>query len=113
LLRRAFIRFGKMHAVKRRNRGAVAHRISFEPVAVLIDEDGDEARLVLVDGKLTAVVALLRSDVHAPEDRGRWHVEAGFGPCAFVAGAGVFDSLDAVKAWVERSVAEDAARRGA
>jgi hypothetical protein len=84
----------------------VVQSISFQPVSVAIDEDGDDGRLVFADGRLAAVVTRLQSGIHRPEDQGKWHVEAGFGPCAFHVSEPLFASLDDVAAWISRCLAE-------
>ena len=76
----------------------MAQSISFQPVFVAIDEDGDNGRLIFADGRLAAVVTRLRSGIHRPEDQGKWHIEVGFGPCAFATNEPLF----AFAAWIMR-----------
>ena len=80
--------------------------ILFQPVTVAIDADGDEARLAFVGDRLVAVVTRLQSGAHPSEHRGRWHLEAGFGPCVLPAKSLLFASLDEVAAWIERCLAD-------
>ena len=84
----------------------MAQSISFQPVSVAIGEDGDDGRLIFAAGRLAAVVTRLRSGIHRPEDQGKWHIEVGFGPCAFTTNEPLFASLDDVAAWIRRCVAE-------
>jgi hypothetical protein len=81
--------------------------ISFQSIPVLIDGHDTEGSLVLHDGKLVAVLARLDGESHAPEFKGRWHLEAGMGPCREV-GTLVFDTLDEAKEWASRRVWEHA-----
>jgi hypothetical protein len=75
-------------------------------MAVWIEGDDEEGRLVLVDGKLAAVVARLHDESHPAEHRGRWHLEASFGPCAPSNRETLFASLADVRRWVERCLAD-------
>jgi hypothetical protein len=76
----------------------VSHEVRLEPVRLDIkgDEDG---RLVLVDGKLAAVVACLGAEHHEPHQRGAWHLEAAFGRFGLYAAPPLFADLDDVVAW--------------
>ncbi len=78
--------------------------ISLQPLAILTPGDDQDGRLVLVDGKLAAVFARLDSDAHAPEERGRWHLEAGFGPCEASSRTLLFSTLGEAVRWVEACV---------
>jgi len=53
----------------------MSRQITFQPIEVLTASEDREGRLVLVDGKLAAVLVRL-SD---PLLRGAWYFEAGFG----------------------------------
>jgi hypothetical protein len=55
--------------------------ITFQPVKVLVDGHDSEGRLIFADDQLTGVIVRLDGEAHAPEHKGRWHLEAGFGPC--------------------------------
>ena len=79
-----------------------------DALCVHADEDG---RLVWVDGKLVAVLVKLSDIYEEPELRGRWFVEAGFGPCS----SGhhmVFADLEEAEAWVAQRLAARTAARG-
>lgn len=77
--------------------------ISFQPVPVLIDGHDTQGQLVLVEGQLAAVLARLDGEAHGSSLRGRWHLEAGFGPCIEPGGV-IFDTLDDAGAWVSERV---------
>jgi hypothetical protein len=77
--------------------------ISFRPIPVLIDGQDTEDSLVLYDGQLVAVLARLDGEGHAPELKGRWHLEAGLGCCGEV-GTTVFENLDEAARWAFQRV---------
>jgi hypothetical protein len=54
-------------------------QISFQPIEVLTASEDREGRLVLVDGKLAAVLVRLSDQAHHPLLCGAWYFEAGFG----------------------------------
>jgi len=54
-------------------------KIVFQPIEVLTDSQDRDGRLVLVDGKLAAILVRLSDDGHDPQLRGTWYIEAGFG----------------------------------
>ena len=54
-------------------------QVSFHSIEVLTASEDREGRLVLVDGKLTAVLVRLADISHDPLLRGAWYLEAGFG----------------------------------
>ena len=57
----------------------MSRQITFQPIEVLTASEDREGRLVLVDGKLAAVLVRLRDQAHDPLLRGAWYFEAGFG----------------------------------
>jgi hypothetical protein len=77
--------------------------ISFQSIPVLIDGHDTCGSLVLHDGQLVAVLARLDGESHDPEFKGRWHLEAGIGPCQAV-GTLVFDNLDEAERWADERV---------
>ena len=88
------------------------HQITFQPMRVLIDGTDSDGRLILADDQLTAVIVLLDGEHHAV-DRGKWHLEAGFGKCAVVpANAPLWDTPDDAAAWVQERLAGPAYTRG-
>jgi hypothetical protein len=72
--------------------------IAFQPIPVLIDGDDTEGSLVLHDGQLVAVLVRLDGESHDPGFKGRWHLEAGFGPCEDI-GTRVFENLEEAARW--------------
>ena len=72
--------------------------VAFERTLVNTLSDDVEGQLVRADGHLVAVLVRLDAEHHGPA-RGHWHLEAGFGPCAFDS-AQVFHTLEAAKDWV-------------
>ena len=77
--------------------------IPFQPIPVLIDGHDTEGSLVLHDGQLVAVLARLDGESHDPEFKGRWHLEAGLGPCQEV-GTHLFGSLEEAARWAYHRV---------
>jgi hypothetical protein len=77
--------------------------VSFQAIPVLIDGNDTEGSLVLHDGQLVAVLARLDGDSHDPDFKGRWHLEAGFGPCQEV-GTRLFESLEDAARWAHSRV---------
>ncbi len=82
----------------------MSHQITFQPMRVLIDGFDSDGRLILADDQLAAVIVLLDAEHHA-EDRGKWHLEAGFGKCAVnSANAPLWSTPEEAGAWVERTL---------
>jgi hypothetical protein len=76
----------------------VRSAISFQPIPILIDGNDTEGRLVLHDGRLVAVLARLDGESHDVASKGRWHLEAGLGPCQAI-GTSLFNTLEDAAAW--------------
>lgn len=55
--------------------------ITFQPINVLINSHDTEGRLIFANDQLSAVIARLDGEAHVPENKGLWHLEAGFGRC--------------------------------
>ena len=53
--------------------------ITFQPVDVLTGSKDHEGRLMLVNGRLAAVLVRLDDEAHLPLLRGAWYIEHGFG----------------------------------
>jgi hypothetical protein len=85
----------------------MASVITFQSIPVLIDGHDTEGSLVLHDGQLVAVLARLDAETHEAGVKGRWHLEAGFGPCQAV-GTLIFKSLDEAGAWAYDKVQQHA-----
>jgi hypothetical protein len=82
--------------------------ISFKPMRVRIDGHDSEGRLVLVDDQLVAVIVRLDGQSHAPDQRGLWHLEAGFGMYNVPRPMPLFKTLEEAGAWVERALTREA-----
>jgi hypothetical protein len=73
--------------------------VSFQSVEVSTASEDREGRLVLIDGKLAAVLVRLADASHDPLLRGAWYLEAGFG---LLSGQhGLFASLEEAVASIE------------
>jgi hypothetical protein len=78
---------------------AMLHDISFQSLRVLIDGHDSEGNLVLSGGQLAAVIVRLDGEHHGPDNKGWWHLEAGFGKCD-VRNAPLFKTPEEAGAWV-------------
>ena len=68
------------------------------------------ARVVLsLDNQLAAVIVRLDGQGHGPDQRGLWHLEAGFGKCD-VPYARLFTTPEEAGAWVKRTLTGEAAQ---
>jgi hypothetical protein len=54
-------------------------QLSLQPIEVLTASQDHEGLLMLVDGKLAALLVRLNDEAHDPLLRGAWYIEAGFG----------------------------------
>ncbi len=75
---------------------------------VLIDGHDTDGMLVLADRQLAAVFVRLDGTYHDPEQKGWWHLEAGFGKCN-VRDAPLFRTPEDAGAWVGRILSAKAA----
>jgi hypothetical protein len=77
--------------------------IAFEPIRIAADTDhaDEQARLVLIDGRLAGVLTLLQEEIHAAEHRGRWFLEAAFGNIAERTDELLFTTLDEASNWFQ------------
>ena len=75
---------------------------------VRIDGHDSEGRLVLVDNQLAAVIVRLDGQSHDPDQRGLWHLEAGFGMYTVPRPMPLFKTLEEARAWVERALTHKA-----
>ena len=82
--------------------------ISFQPMRVRIDGHDSEGRLVLVDNQLAAVIVRLDGQSHDPDQRGLWHLEAGFDMYNVPRPMPLFKTLEEARAWVERALTHKA-----
>jgi hypothetical protein len=76
--------------------------ITFQPIEVLTASEDREGCLVLVDGKLAAVLVRLSDQAHESLLRGAWYIEAGLG--LLDGRHELFASLDEVAASIERDL---------
>lgn len=84
--------------------------LTLRPVLVETGSADEDGRLVFVRDRLVAVLVRLSAAAHPDPDsglRGKWFVEAGFGPCAAQA-PDVFPALADAEAWVRRALARGA-----
>lgn len=82
--------------------------IEFRSIRIDTSSGDHEGRLVLVDGRLIGVLVRLRAEEQG-EHRGKWYLEAGFGPLESLTPE-PFEDLDAVIRWIETRCAK--AERG-
>jgi len=76
-----------------------------QPIQVHTGSSDEDGRLVLVEGRLVAVLVCLTDQAHDGLV-GAWFLEAGFGPCAATTPP-VFQSLDAAQDWIRIQVEAD------
>ena len=71
--------------------------VTLQPIPVLTGSIDREGLLLLVDGRLAAVLVRLEDPEHG-EMVGKWFLEAGFGHLA--AAEELFDTPDAAATWI-------------
>jgi len=76
--------------------------ITSQPVRVRIDGHDSEGRLIFADDQLSAVIVRLDGETHIPEHKGRWHLEAGFGPYDARVAPATFANPEEAEAWVQQ-----------
>jgi hypothetical protein len=76
--------------------------ITFQSIEVLTASEDREGCLVLVGGKLAAVLVRLSDRAHDPLLRGAWYIEAGLG--VLEGQHQMFASLDEAAASIERDL---------
>jgi hypothetical protein len=76
--------------------------ITFQSIEVLTASEDREGCLVLVDGKLVAVLVRLNDRAHDPLLHGAWYIEAGLG--VLEGQHQMFASLDEAAASIERDL---------
>ena len=74
-------------------------RVTFEPIVIRTDSQDRVGRLAKVDGELVAVLVRLDARSHIEEQRGKWFLEAGFGPCGWTRSPS-FEDLEAAATWI-------------
>ncbi|ACA21001.1 conserved hypothetical protein [Methylobacterium sp. 4-46] len=76
-----------------------------QPVLLNTASPDHQGCLLFVDERLVAVVTRLKEgEGRQPEHRGRWFLEAGFGPCQRGADAPCFASCDEALSWARQQV---------
>jgi hypothetical protein len=78
--------------------------ITTETTLVITGSPDQEGVLVFVDERLAAVLVRLAHVSHPAQMRGKWFLEAGFGPCAS-SSQKLFSSLEEAEAWIRRALA--------
>jgi hypothetical protein len=73
--------------------------IDLQPIRVRTGHQDGEGRLALADGELVAVLVRLDDPVHG-DQRGRWFLEAGFGPCGGGPSSVIFEDLEEAESWL-------------
>jgi hypothetical protein len=76
--------------------------ITCVPTRIPVYQTDEEGFLIFADGLLMAVISYLRESVDESL-KGKWFLEAGFGPCS-VLSPPIFDSPDRAQEWVLRLV---------
>lgn len=76
--------------------------MEFRNVKIATGSDDEDGRLVLVEGRLVAVLVRLDDESHGPA-RGQWSLEAGFNGVDSVKPP-LFADLDAAERWIARQV---------
>ncbi len=77
--------------------------VTFQPTSVRTESIDRVGRLAFIDGDLVAVLVRLDAPGHLPTQRGRWFLEAGFGPCGRNT-VPCFDDLESARSWIDDQV---------
>lgn len=77
--------------------------IHFSPLSLATRDGGEDAQLVLVEGRLAAILARIAREVTDTGEDG-WFLQAGFGPCE--AEGILFPGLGAAEVWVREQLRE-------
>jgi hypothetical protein len=80
----------------------MAPNIVFQPISIETSTADTEGRLVLIDGRLVALLIRLQDKTHPEDLRGSWFVEAAFGVLSEEAGTATFATLEEVAEWIKR-----------
>jgi hypothetical protein len=76
--------------------------IVFQPISIETSTADTDGRLVLVDGRLAALLIRLQDEMHPEDLRGAWFVEAAFGALSEEAGTASFTTLEEAADWIKR-----------
>lgn len=79
--------------------------ITWKPVRVGVGSRDEDGRMVLVNGRLVAILVHLTGPYETPELRDKWFVEAGFGPLSDK--HELFSTWDEAEAWVQQHCQTD------
>ncbi len=75
-------------------------KITWKPVCVGVGNRDEDGRMVMVNGKLVAILVHLTGPYETPELRDKWFVEAGFGP--LLGKHELFSTWEEAEAWVHQ-----------
>src|SRR3954447_25200283 len=90
-----------IHTWGRGFKNGMARHVTFEPVWLAGQYDGEEAQLACVDEHLVAVLIRVEGEDQPPRSHA-WFLEIGFGPCR---GEGtLFPTLSSAEAWIRDRV---------
>ncbi|GLK68400.1 hypothetical protein GCM10008179_20380 [Hansschlegelia plantiphila] len=76
--------------------------MEFQPIKVATGSSDEEGRLVLLDGRLIAVIVRLDDEAHGAA-RGQWSLEAGFNGVDSVKPP-LFANLQSAERWIEMQI---------
>jgi hypothetical protein len=74
--------------------------VLFQPIAIAASSADTDGRLLLVDGRLAAVLVRLQDEVHGDRLQGKWFVESAFGDLAEFSGDAIFATLEEAADWL-------------
>ena len=80
----------------------MVQNIAFQPVNIATSSADSEGRLVLVDGRLVAVLVRLRDEIHGGDVQGAWFVEVAFGVLDGRADTATFATLEEAAQWIRQ-----------
>lgn len=73
------------------------NRLAVSAIKVAVDDGSADGLLVLNDSMLVAVLVCLDDAIYGV-NKGRWYLEAGFGPCAV--SAIIYDDSETALRWI-------------
>jgi hypothetical protein len=76
--------------------------VVFQPIAIAASSADTDGRLLLVDGRLAAVLVRLQDEVHDDRLQGKWFVESAFGDLAESSGDATFATLEEAADWIRK-----------
>jgi hypothetical protein len=78
----------------------MALNVTFQPAAIATSSADTDGCLLLVDGRLAAVLVRLQDEIHGDRLRGKWFVESAFGDLAEFSGDAIFATLEEAADWI-------------